>query len=484
MKLSRREFVRWAGAASIAAALTGCDAFRALGLSPMASIDGDSWRAPDSNVRDLASHTLARLSFGPRPGDYARVREMGAEAYIEEQLAPDALDDSYCDSLVRRLESLTQPRGELFEYKPEFLLDEMTRGKLLRAVYSRRQLCEVMVDFWSDHFNIDSSKGDCRWLKADDDRDVIRLHALGMFPDLLRASALSPAMLWYLDGRVNRKASRADKPNENYARELLELHTLGVNGGYTQRDVMETARCLTGWTVRSKQFLRNGSVEFHPDQHDGAEKSVLGHTIPAGLAERDLDEVLRLAAQHPATGRHIAFKLCRRFISDSPSEPAVASVAQTFQTTNGDIKATLRTLFGSDAFRTSSDTKIKRPFHYLASALRVTAAKTDAGAALQDYLLRMGHAPFQYPTPDGFPEEAAPWMGSLMWRWHFARALADNRLPGVHVDWPKLASMFDGAEGLAAHTLGRKPTPEEQRALLATNADPATLLASPGFQRF
>src|SRR5207302_4720804 len=162
----------------------------------------------------------------------------------------------------------------------------------------RRQLYEVMVRFWSDHFNIDPSKGDCKWLKAADDRDVVRAHALGRFSDLLRASALSPAMLWYLDGRVNRRARPDEKPNENYARELLELHTLGVHGGYTQRDVMEVARCLTGWTVRGTKQAKFGlgTVEFSVRLHDNGEKTVLGQRIAPGGGERDIDRVLEIVA--------------------------------------------------------------------------------------------------------------------------------------------------------------------------------------------
>src|SRR5262249_37442309 len=154
---------------------------------------------------------------------------------------------------------------------------------------------------WSDHFNIDSSKGDCRWLKVADDRDVIQRHALGSFPGLLRASALSPAMLWYLDGRVNRRAAPGDRPNENYARELLELHTLGVHGGYTRQDVMEVARALSGWTVRSRHevVFGLGKVEFRPELHDDGEKHVLGRVLPAGQGARDLDQVIDAAALHP-----------------------------------------------------------------------------------------------------------------------------------------------------------------------------------------
>jgi len=483
MTISRRDFVRWTGGATLLA-LTGCDVAQKLGFAPSRDLDAEPWRAPETAAPDAVSHLLSRLSYGQRPGEYARVQNLGTDAYLEEQLAPENLDDGYCDSRVRRLESLIEPVGELFEYRPDFLLRELTRAKLLRAVYSRRQLHEVMVDFWSDHFNIDSSKGDCRWLTAAYDRDVIRRHALGSFPDLLRATAVSPAMLWYLDGRVNRKSSAKDKPNENYARELLELHTLGVDGGYSQHDVMDVARCLTGWTVRSQEAFRNGVVEFKEAGHDGAEKRALGQTIPSGLGEGDLDEVLRLVTGHPATAHHIAKKLCQRFIRDDAPSDAVDAAARAFQQTNGDIKITLRTLFATEAFKTAQSAKLKRPFHFLASALRATAADTDAGDALQDYLLRMGHAPFQYPTPDGYPEAPMPWMGSLMWRWHFARALADNRIADTRVNWSKLSSAFGNDEGLAAHFLGRKPNTTERQSIFASASDPALLLASPGFQRF
>src|SRR5712692_4635077 len=179
-----------------------------------------------------------------------------------------------------------------------------------------------MVHFWTDHFNIDSSKAECKWLKAADDRDVIRPHAMGRFPDLLRASALSPAMLWYLDGRFNRKRDGDDKPNENYARELLELHTLGVHGGYTQRDVMEVARCLTGWTLETRPFWLSHAIRprnafwFDSARHDDGEKIVLGHRIPPGGGEKDGDRVLDILAQHPATARFIATKICRHFLGD------------------------------------------------------------------------------------------------------------------------------------------------------------------------
>ena len=447
------------------------------------------YAAPDGEAIDPIRHVLNRLSFGPRPEDLARVRRLGRstetaiQSYVDEQLDPGRLDDRQAELAVRRLETLRLPAGELFEYQPDLLLEELTRGTLLRAVYSRRQLYEVMVHFWSDHFNIDASKGDCKWLKVADDRDVIRRHALGRFGDLLRASALSPAMLWYLDGRVNQKRDDEEVPNENYARELLELHTLGVDGGYTQRDVMEVARCLTGWTVRSKEPFGKGRVEFKQNLHDDGEKEVLGRRIPSGEGEKDLDHVLDAVVRHPRTARHLARKLCHRFISEDPGDRAIEEVAGAFSASDGDVKATLRAVFDTHAFRNSAGLKLKRPFRFIASALRATAAHTDGGRKPQDFLLSMGHAPFQYPTPDGYPEASSPWLGTLLWRWIFSASLAGGRIAGTHIDLDRLRSAL-GDGGLHAHLLGRTPTSNEALGNGPAATELALVLASPAFQRY
>jgi uncharacterized protein (DUF1800 family) len=366
-----------------------------------------------------------------------------------------------------------------------------------------------MVHFWTDHFNIDPSKGDCRWLKAADDRDVIRTHALGRFADLLRATALSPAMLWYLDGRVNRRAHPEDKPNENYARELMELHTLGVKGGYTQQDVMEVARCLTGWTVRHGKFYGNGRVEFEKHAHDDGEKTVLGTVIAAGGGKGDLDRVLEIVAYHPATARFIATKLCARFIADEPSANAVDAVAKAFADSRGDIKPTLRALFGTADFQDARGNKLKRPLHFVVSALRATNAESTAAEGdplaqltaalpteegkrrkkqerapgLTDYLVRMGHAPFRYPTPDGYPEEATHWQSSLLWRWNFAVALSENRLKSTRIDLADLRTKLGGDTALMATCLGRQPTAMEAEAFRSSGDGLALVLAFPAFQR-
>jgi hypothetical protein len=291
MNFSRRQFLKVGGSTAALLATVGCDQLpRELTVLYAQQPPLEPFQPPSEEQIDPVTHVLNRVAFGPRPGDYERVLKLAstpehaATVYIEEQLNPEQIRNDSGDYAVRRFETLRLPPGELFEYQDELLHHELMRGTLARAVFSERQLFEAMVQFWSDHFNIDPSKGDCKWLTVADDREVIRKHALGKFPDMLRASALSPAMLWYLDGRVNRRENMMEQPNENYARELLELHTLGVHGGYTQKDVMEVARCLTGWTVRAtnqKPYFQIGKVEFKPHLHDGEAKEVLGHRIPA-----------------------------------------------------------------------------------------------------------------------------------------------------------------------------------------------------------
>ena len=484
--ITRRRFLGSSGALA-AAALTACDdvpELRALWSAP-----SDSFAPPGTSQVDSVSHLIARATYGVRPGDYQRVRALGeteAEAmarFIDVQLSPSHHDDR-ADRAVRRLEALGEPVGELYEYQPAVLRDQLVSSTMLRAVYGERQLHEVMAGFWADHFNVDISKGDCRWLTPAFDRDVIRPHTLGRFADLLRAVALSPAMLWYLDGRVNRRTTPAERPNENFARELLELHTLGVDGGYTQADVMETARAFTGWTVRSRGASRFGIglVEFTADAHDDGLKVVLGREIPAGGGPRDVDQVLAILVEHPACARFLAHKLCRRFIDDDPPQAAVQRVATTFSATRGDVSASLRTLFGSTEFAEARGTRLKRPFHFIASALRVTDAETDAGRPLAAWLERMGHSPFQYPTPDGYPDEAAPWLGTLLWRWQFAAALVAGRIDGTRINVDELRRRVGGDERLFAHVIGRALSPPELAAATTASDIVALALSSPAFQ--
>ncbi len=501
MTLSRRALLQAAALAGGAMSLAGCERV----ISSITRNQGQGIPATigvaDGKDIDPLFHLLSRAAYGPWPGDIDRVRRVGADAWIEEQLFPERLDDTLCDLRARRFETLQHDPGTCYEYKKPVLREEITRHTVLRAVYSRRQLFEVMVGFWSDHLNINIEKGDCIYLKPADDRLVIRAHALGNFKEMIRASATSPAMLVYLDGKENKKAGPHSIPNENYARELLELHTLGVHGGYTQRDVSEVARCLTGWRLRTG--WAKGTVYFDQTLHDDGEKNVLGQVIPAGGGTSDLDRVVDIVFRHPATARHIATKLVRRFVSEDPPASLVDRVALVFTETQGEIKPLVRTILTSDEFKAARGVKFKQPFRYLVSCLRVVGADTHAHQSLIEYLMRMGQGPFQFPTPDGYPDKTAPWLGTLLWRWNFAFALASNQIPSAQVSLDQLAQAIGGATGkdlrparLLPHFIGRAGTATEIGALddyvisqgLGSDNRRAELvglmLASPAFQRY
>ncbi len=499
MNVDRRDLLK-IGAVAGTGLMAGCDASPAWNyLARQFEGQPETVAVPTEPELDLPAHVLNRLGYGWRPGDLDRVRTLGVDEYLDEQLAPESINDTACDLRARRFESIHASAGDIFEYRKGVVERELFRHTLLRAVYSRRQLFESMVNFWTDHFNISIGKSECAWLKTVDDREVIRAHALGNFRDLLRASALSPAMLVYLDGKDNKKAEGDEGPNENYARELLELHTLGVYGGYTQQDVMEAARCLTGWTINKNWF--RGRVEFRKGRHDDGAKQVLGVEIPAGQGKEDIDRLLDIVVAHPSTARYLATKLCRRFVADEPSPELVESVANRFREAEYEIKPTLRTLFASDEFRKARGTRLKRPFRFVATALRATDADTDGGERLYNWLQRMGNAPFNYPTPDGYPDEPSPWLGTLLWRWNFALELTGNRIGGTKIDLQQLArriSTSDHLDKLAgkvtAYLLGRRPADVELAALGDTLRDvsgrlkgptaAAMVLASPGFQRY
>lgn len=508
MPTTRRSLLKATALGSGAVALAGCDQATKQITQLLGETVPDHLAVPESAEIDPDFHLLSRAAFGPWPGDVGRVKEIGRAAWIEEQLDPDSIPDNACDLRAERFESLYFAAGDAYEFRKPVLRDEITRHALLRAVYSRRQLFEVMVEFWTDHLNIDLEKGDCIYLKPSDDRDVIRKHALGHFHDLIRASATSPAMLVYLDGKSNKVRNKTDdKPNENYARELMELHTLGVHGGYTQDDVREAARCLSGWTFNRNRFfaLNQGESYFETDWHDDGAKTVLGTNIAAGGGQRDLDDLVNIVCGHPSTAKFIATKLCRRFISYTPPESIVSRVATEFTKTKGDIKSLLRVILKSDEFAASHGQLLKRPFRFIVSALRATAADTGAENGILEPLHRMGHGLFQYPTPDGYPDEELPWMGTLMWRWNFALALASNKQPGARVNLAPLIQALrtekkkePAAETWFAHFIGRKPTAKELSALAPPkpekeDASPefaaeskhiaGLILASPAFQR-
>ena len=512
---TRRTLIKSAALGSGAVALSSCE--RSISELTKAFGQGvpEKISVAQSAEIDPEFHLLSRAAYGPWLGDLEKVKQMGRKAWIEEQLEPEQIDDSLCNMRARRFESLFFSTGDAYEFKKPVLRDELTRHSLLRAIYSHRQLYEVMVEFWTDHLNIDLEKGDCIYLKPSDDRDVIRKHALGNFHEMIRASATSPAMLVYLDGKSNKVRKKTDdKPNENYARELMELHTLGVHGGYTQTDVREAARCLSGWTFNVKRTLamHRGDSYFETDWHDDGAKTVLGQTIAAGGGKKDLDDLVKIVCRHPSTAKFIAHKLCVRFISYTPPQSIVDRVTAEFTRTGGDIKSMLRMILNSDEFMSARGQLLKRPLRFMVAALRALGADTHVHNSplkhgtgqLTEYLARMGHGLFQYPTPDGYPDHEAPWMGTLMWRWNFAMALNDNKLGGVDVpllDLEKAIGKKGDRDAVASrwwsHFMGRLPTAEELKTLADATQEHANtndariakaevlgvMLASPSFQR-
>lgn len=490
MSLSRRDFLRLS--ALLSAAASACSPL----YRRVAGLPGPVESPP--LLADRSHRALGRTAFGPSAAELRRVQEMGLGGWLETQLAEQPPAQDPVEILLRRLDVLELDAADLEGWEKQDVLLQLRAGTLLRQVYGRRQLYERMVEFWTDHFNIYVEKGDCWLLKGPDDRKVIRAHALGRFEELLLASARSPAMLIYLDNQAN----EAGAPNENYAREVMELHTLGVDGGYGQQDVMELARCLTGWTV--KDHFWKGQFVFKSELHDKGVKHVLGQRVaPSG--EREAEAVLEHLAGHEVTADYLAEKLVRRFISDRPQQDAaeiVQAVARTFRRSGGDLRQVARTLFldGLLGFAGPLPPKFKRPLDLVTSALRALHATTDAGAGLQEHLEGMGQLPFDWPTPDGPPDRAAAWSAALLPRWQFAQRLARGEIEGTELPLEELRAEAgeeptELVDALSRRLLGR---PADARLITAVNEavraggdaaeqellalTAAGLLASPEFQ--
>lgn len=508
MKLSRSQFLGAAAVTVGGLSLSGCSEIaRRLSAPGLPERLGAAEALPG----DPAWRVLNRVAYGPRPGDLERVRTMGVDAYLEEQLHPERIEQPWAAWMrLLPLDTLDMDAADAEDWEtasyPEVgkgpVAVELQQASVLRAVYSARQLEEAMVEFWSDHFNVSQLKAECSWLKTVDDR-LVRKHALGKFRDLVWASAHSPAMLFYLDNDKNHRRDPAtgSGANENYARELLELHTLGVDGGYTLRDIQEVARCLSGWTYKKGLTTAwPGDFTFRPEYHDDGPKQVLGVPIPAGGGQKDGEKVINLLCRHPSTARFIARKLCRRFVADSGPEPLVEELAEVFLKSDGDIRTVLGTLFRSEAFRSGSAVKFKRPFDFTVSALRTLNADTTGDGVLP-YLERMGQLPYKWTMPDGYPDRTPAWTSSLLARWNFAVDLARNKVPGTQVNAQALAHATGGATPPAVCTalsrlvLGTElpePTLRELLALAGKTTQAPTeeitrqwlalLLAAPAFQ--
>lgn len=400
MAISRRDFLKASGLAALAAGWAA--PLRWAGARP-------TYAAEIGPVL----HVLNRLTFGPRPQDVARIEEMGIQAYIDYQLAPEDIPDPVIDAFLAENDYAALSYNELAvrSERADDVEAVLMYTRLYRAAFSERQLFELMVEFWTDHFNIPF--GDLTIEKAIDDREVVRRHALGRFRDLLFASAHSPAMLYYL----NQDTSNAEHPNENYAREVMELHTLGVDGGYAEQDVKEVARALTGWTVREGA---PGRFFFNADDHDTGEKVVLGKRLAAGRGIEDGLDVLDLLAEHPATARFICKKLCRRFVSDDPPQGIIDSAAGVFAATGGDIRAVMRHILTSAEFMAAPLGKFRRPIDFMAAVFRAAQPEVDDVWIPLGGLYEMGQAPFQWHPPDGYPDVAGAWVNTngLLARWN------------------------------------------------------------------
>ncbi len=368
---------------------------------------------------------LNKSSFGIRPRDYNHVKSIGIENYLEEQLDYQSIDDSYVDDLIQTL-------YPLIDYSLPDLLTYINEGEaigqdrsleaatqliyatMLRQIYSKRQLHEVMTEFWSNHFNVDISKNLVLFFKPYEDKHIIRANALTSFSEILKADSKSAAMMIYLDNNTSSK----DGPNENYARELLELHTLGVNGGFDEDDVKNVARCFTGWSVKEND---SDFFEFKPQLHDYGRKIVLGHEIQYENGIRDGEKVIELLIDNSTTASFIAQKLVKRFYSDSTNLKLVQAVAKSYISTDGDIKEMLRTLFHSPYFLDTVDSKFKRPIEFVSSLFRsidsesqnfTISQKQRPLIVLVDEYKAGGQIPLAYAPPTGYPDDASYWNNS------------------------------------------------------------------------
>ena len=475
-------------------------------------------RGPASAVPPRADdrtivHVLNRAGFGPRPGDVAHVRQIGLEVWIEQQLQPERIPDAAVEARLRSYETLDLSSREIAQQyflpakrakkarkaeqgsqgrakqagragasayvgpnfssagtsteamAPEMkrarqVLVELSAQKIVRAVYSDRQLEEVLTDFWFNHFNVYAGKGLTRVFVTEYEREAIRPHVLGHFRDLLGATAKSPAMLFYLDnarssragadterrrgqgGRASRGGARSASGgiNENYARELMELHTLGVDGGYTQQDVVNVARAFTGWTIEGPRKAGAGRFLFNPRMHDTGEKLVLGHRIKAGGGIEDGEQVLDILASHPSTATFISTALARRFVADTPPASVVERAAAVFRQTGGDLRAVTRAILTSPEFFApgSYRAKMKTPFDFVVSALRATGADIRQPVPLERTMRELGMPLYFCQPPTGYRDTAEAWVntGALINRMNFAVALAANTFRGVVVSDP------------------------------------------------
>ena len=479
----------------------------ALFIGTVLAAPGARAQRPPLTPHDSALHALNRLAYGPRPGDVERVATLGVMKWIEAQLHPDRIPDPEVQrrqsafpildedpgdlarafDVVRRQRRGARQGGRELDSTGRALplpdsqaaahvrqtMGQIQQLAVMRAVLSERQLQEVMVDFWTNHFNVFFGKGADRLFTPEYIEHTIRPRALGRYEDLLMATAKSPAMLFYLDNwqsiakgaqppAVARMAriddARAEQMlarmpqglNENYARELMELHTLGVDGGYTQQDVIAVARIFTGWSIERPQ--QGGGFRFNDWAHDYGEKTVRGVRFPAGHGMDEGVRLLKLLAQDPATMHHVSRQLCARFVSDEPPDGCVDAAVAAWSRSEGDIAEVLRAIFQSPEFWSAQAvrTKVKTPLEFMVSAVRATGGDPDTTPRLAQVIGRLGEPLYAQPSPAGYPESQQDWVnsGALLLRMNMAVALAAGRLPGVTIALDSLVPATDDANAL------------------------------------
>lgn len=488
--------------------------------------------------REIAIHLLNRLAFGARPGQVEQVMRMGWQEWLSGQLKPYVIDDSETDAMIAsRFPSTAMSMTEVFEtYRPPFrtrppsqadagrrqalqqrAMAELQAAVLMRAVHSERQFQEVILEFWRNHFNIDQTKDSCGYVAADYEH-TLRKHAFGKFEELLLATAKHPAMLIYLDNALSRKplpvsrlsrlpgyrppdqASTAERLatqrglNENYARELMELHTLGVDNGYTEADVVALSRILTGWSVGVDDDDRYGFI-FYADKHDDGIKRFLGRPFRGGGIDEG-EQAIRMLANDKRTAKFIAFKLCRYLVHDEPPAELVERVADSFVKNDGDLTAVYEAIIYSKQFldRGNFRAKFKTPFEFVASALRAVDAKADQVSPTLYALATMGQTLYQCEDPTGYDDRAAAWLdpGVLVHRWEYALALTGDSLRGVRVSDEFRKACLNANDEKARQKLidSILPAGMDARTQAILTRDAATpartagmLLGSPAFQQ-
>ncbi len=393
----------------------------------------------------VALYLLSRAGYGPRPGDVDRVLQQGPTRWIEEQLSPGP--DPELETRLSSYSTLGLSTARILALVAAdprvgaVVVDELVSAKIVRAVHGKNQLEEVLVDFWFNHFNVFVNDAFVRYSITSYERDAIRPHVLGRFRDLLAAAALHPAMLYYLDNYLNTAPRRVGDRvvggiNENQGRELLELHTVGVDAGYTQADVVAASRCLTGHGI--DDTTTGGNYVFRPARHDEDAKQVFGLSVPAGGGAGDVEKLLDHLAGHPATARFLARKLAERFVSDDPPAAVVDRLAAVFQRTGGDLREVTRALFGSAEFwaEAFATRKPRTAFEFAVASLRASGAEVANPRAVRQAISDMGQPLYACNPPTGYSNRGDDWLNpsSQLYRMNFALDLGAGAVAGVATD--------------------------------------------------